>query len=201
MDSRSPKDGLYLVETMSATVKFFVATSPYIGLTGGSSLAWSPDGESLFWHINDTGQFFEISPDTGRLSAISGRYDDRVYAWEFIRDEKLVPLTERPILPSSLRAKDQVSSPDGKGIAEIDRYHVLYVQVEGAEKVDVAIGKYNHCSGVNIGIQGWLDGHRYLVYHLGEEAYVYATATGKKTRLFFDDQEAHSYFWYTGVGR
>ena len=54
---------------------------------------------------------------------------------------------------------------------------------------------------MDIAIQGWLDGHCYLVYHIGEEAYVYATATGKKTRLVFDDQEAHSYFWYTGVGR
>ncbi len=199
---QSPKDGLYVVETTSAKVKHFVATSPYVGLVGGSLLAWSPDGESLFWHINDTGQFFEFSPALPRISTISGRYDDRVYAWEFMRDEKIVRLTESPELPSSLRrARHQVSSPDGKGMAEVDTHHVLYVHLEGADRRAVAIGRSGPCGGVTIAIQGWLDGHRYLVYNLGEAAYVYATSTGKQTRLFLDDEEADSYFWHAGAGR
>ena len=87
------------------------------------------------------------------------------------------------------------AAPDGALSARINDQHELRIGPAGQETRLVDVGQYEDCAGLTIGIHGWVEGHRYLIYHRDFVPYIVDTTTLRKARLLGSFKDLAAWTW------
>ncbi|MEK6245156.1 MAG: hypothetical protein AABM33_11740 [Pseudomonadota bacterium] len=202
-DTRWPSPsgaGLYLisVETLASS---FLENPSAVAIPKNQAIrfvTWSKDGSEMLLTmrafppgVEQTREHFAYRMAEKRYERISGEYDQR--GEKFFRGGSRIAVHEPPTIQSRVRYRE-IASPDGRWTASIDRAYELTVSAKEAASKKVSVGRYDDCSGVTIGINGWLDA-RHMVYSVESESYVFDAVTGRKADLFRGPNQPAAFTW------
>jgi dipeptidyl aminopeptidase/acylaminoacyl peptidase len=190
--------GLYLIETASGRPSFLgpPADSQLPATDVNVSSWWRSDGNAVLLAFRGASidEYYEVPVASGRYGRIGGRPPSDGQPFRFFRDVSEIPVADKVRTQYSARPHHS-ASPDARLQADIDAQGVLRMVVPGKPARVVATGAYNECEGQTIGILGWVEGHRYLIFINAGVSYVYNTASGTTTPLFRNGEEVQNFFW------
>jgi hypothetical protein len=194
-DTRGDEFGLYLVDIENGSTRFLGRPGLPGQWTKGSRMRqfWSRDSSQLLVRVDPPGDApslaFNVEPASGKMTQLaqaSVGYGPSFRApTAMIRGVDL-PLAEEAHFPSqSLR--DRAPSPDGKFIAMVDAEH---------QRTVLATGFYDDCMGMDsVSAIGWAEGHRFLLYSVDMDAYVFDTETGRRWLMANKYEVVNGFFW------
>jgi dipeptidyl aminopeptidase/acylaminoacyl peptidase len=150
---------------------------------------WSRDGSELLLMMRGfppgaepSREHFAYRIAEKRYESIKGEYNERQLGEKFFRNGAQIPIHERDVVQSH-RLYRNMPSPDRLWSAAIGTGYELVVSNDKGDKKKVGAGRYDNCSGVTIGINGWLDA-RHMVYTIEGRAHVFDASTGRDAVLF-----------------
>jgi hypothetical protein len=201
-DTRWPSPagaGLYLVDAETLRTSF-LGNPSRIATPANEAFAaatWSKDGSELLLlmrgfppGIEPTREHFAYSMAEKCYKRISGQWAE--LGEKFFRGGSRIAVYEQPRIQSR-QLYGELSSPDGRWTASIDRTYELTVGAMGKRK-KVSVGRYDRCSGVTIGINGWLD-TRHMTYSVEEKPYIFDVLTGRQAAFFSDRDPIAAFAW------
>jgi hypothetical protein len=199
---RADPKGLYLIDTRSGTSTFAgLPADSVVGTqlaTGG--IDWSADGTALLLYLvgHPDGKFtrefyrFDLRPRKFRKIDDVFREDFR-HGEEYVDRGRAVS-TYQTTVPSTRAWYGELRSPAGAWRARIDDAHRLLISNAAGAQTLVAVGGYDECEGVTIGITGWID-DRYLVYRSESRQIIYDRGTKRRALLLGEADAGDSYTW------
>lgn len=202
-DSRWPSPtgtGLYLVDANS--LRTTSLGNPSVVSTpanhGYAHVKWSSDGAEILMMmrpltpgVEPRREHFAYRIREKRFERIAGEYEQA--GDKFFRNGARLETQKKFAIQSQYRYRS-LDSTRGAWSAHIDKEDKLQVSKAGRPLVNVAVGAYDQCRGVTIGINGWLDA-RHRVYTIGNASFVFDVQTGRKAVLFSDQKMRAAYAW------
>jgi len=186
--------GLYVVDTQSGRKIFagYPADSKIDPLNGFGSPEWSADGSAVLvgivGHPNDvlTREFHRFDMTARVFRRIDGKYDQEVRgSYVFIDGGKQVAL-HTPRRRSTDAWYGNLTSASGAWRAYVDDKQRLLVRHAKEPELLVVAGRYDACAGVTVGITGWLDDDKYLVYRNESRQFIFDPVTQRRALLLED---------------
>jgi hypothetical protein len=194
--------GLYLIDTERAETAFHghIDTSAIPPAELNAQPRWSSRGDTVLLHAVGrpggvfTREFHAFAVATRKFRRIDGRYVQAMDDEAFLEDGSQIPI-EAETRPRSHVWYGELRSPDGSLLARMNDEHELAVEAQDKSAVTIDSGSYNDCEGVTIGINGWVDQNKYLVYSISMTTYIAEPTTGRKAVLFSKDDKISSFTW------
>lgn len=193
-DSRWPGKqgmGLYVVDTRTGDKIFagYPADSKIDPLDGFGSPRWSADGSAVLVHMVGhpngvpTREFYHFDLKSRTFRRIDGNYDKDVLSGAaFIDGGKKVAMHSPDQISTDAWYGDR-TSVSGAWRAYVDDQQRLLVRHAKEPEVLVVAGRYDQCAGVTVGITGWVDDDKYLVYRNENRQYIFDPVTQRRALL------------------
>jgi hypothetical protein len=195
--------GLYLFETTSGRAHYLGRPATYVDFSKDADAAdtdvyWSQDGRHVLMAVDDRRRgehYYQVDPAKPSFDAIEGHPDD---VWwkppRFVAGGSQIP-TAQIETAQSMNRQSSSTSPDSVWSAQVDSRYRLSLSSRNASWDAVDTGHYDNCEGTTIGIEGWFDGSRYLVYMRDSKIYMVDTQTGRRIRPLLFNGILLGFFW------
>ncbi|HEX5161032.1 MAG TPA: hypothetical protein VFV88_04875 [Steroidobacteraceae bacterium] len=191
--------GLYLVDTQSGRNTFagYPAGSKIGPPEGFGSIQWTADGGAVLIHLVGhpggvfTREFHRFDTKSGIYRRMDGNYDKTILNGEVFMDGGRQIPTHIPRLWSTRAWYGGLLSISGSWRAYVDDKHRLWVRRANERELLVVAGRYDNCEGVTVGITGWVDGDKYLVYRNENRQFIFDPVTQRRSLLLEDSASVH----------
>jgi hypothetical protein len=192
---------LYLVDTGTARTDHY-GSVPSFALSPGAiygSVQWSRQGDTVVINaFGNTGsvyirEAYALSFETRNLRRIEERSAIPEMEYGSVRTGTKIDVNEE----TQARSRVWYGHLEGSAgvVADVTEQYELVVTLPGKPPILVDTGGRNDCEGITIGINGWVDGNKYLVYSISGQTYIADPRSGRKAPLFSAADAMGTFTW------
>lgn len=194
--------GLYVYDLDSLRATFLGNPAAFATPANNPSAwsEWSADGTQILLafrafnnSFGDKTEWFVYRFGGRGYEKIRGDFDMSELAPRFFRGNERIAAYKQAHSPGSAMAR-RLASPDGRWIATVNDRYELVVEQKGGSSQTVSVGRYDNCTGVTVGIRGWID-PQHMVYSADAATFIYDAATGRKALIPLTPDRVAAFFW------